>query len=176
MSEVSVRFSGFFTILSFDANPGFETADLAVGPTNYTLTDTIFGTSGYDPPSNPAGSTATIERTVGPFGEFDGTSGGSNRNGSPIITDFPDDGPNSAWGDGDDNYRNLTPEEYDPGPGEPPGAPEGLLIDRGNAAVLPADALDLDGNGDTTEILSLDANGRQRISGAAPDSGAYERQ
>lgn len=72
-----MRFSGFFTILSFDANPGFETADLAVGPTNYTLTDTIFGTSGYDPPSNPAGSTATIERNVGPSASLTEPRGGA---------------------------------------------------------------------------------------------------
>ena len=47
-------------------------------------------------------------------------------------------------------------------------------LDAGNAASLPLDEFDLDGDGDTTERLPLDAAGGPRVVGAALDLGAFE--
>lgn len=47
------------------------------------------------------------------------------------------------------------------------------LIDAGHGS-LPADTLDLDNDGDTTEALPIDADGNVRIRGAAVDIGAVE--
>ncbi len=47
-------------------------------------------------------------------------------------------------------------------------------LDQGSNAALPADVLDLDGDGDTTEPLPLDADGNQRVINGIVDMGAYE--
>ena len=78
--------------------------------------------------------------------------------------------------------------EIDPGTGGGQLADNGgsvetiaLKLDDANPAVnagdlneLPADAQDLDGDGDTAEPLPLDANGNARVSGAGLDLGAVE--
>ncbi len=48
------------------------------------------------------------------------------------------------------------------------------LIDAGRNGALPIDTLDLDGDGNTTERLPLDASGRVRIENAVVDIGAFE--
>ncbi|MEO1074794.1 MAG: T9SS type A sorting domain-containing protein [Bacteroidota bacterium] len=47
-------------------------------------------------------------------------------------------------------------------------------LDAGDADALPPDTYDLDGDGDTAEPLPLDVLRLPRVSGAAPDLGAYE--
>jgi hypothetical protein len=48
-------------------------------------------------------------------------------------------------------------------------------IDRGNVALLPADADDLDGDDDLDEPIPFDRNGDARVSGLGVDMGAFER-
>lgn len=52
-----------------------------------------------------------------------------------------------------------------------PGSP---ALDAGDAAHLPADAADLDGDGDTAEPVPLDLAGEMRVQAGALDLGAYE--
>ncbi|MEM9061578.1 MAG: choice-of-anchor Q domain-containing protein [Pseudomonadota bacterium] len=47
-------------------------------------------------------------------------------------------------------------------------------LDAGDASQLPVDSEDVDGDGDTTETLPLDARGAAREQGDAPDLGAFE--
>ncbi len=47
-------------------------------------------------------------------------------------------------------------------------------IDAGDAALLPEDVMDLDGDGDIKEPLPLDRDGNPRQTGSAVDMGAYE--
>ncbi|MEL7168301.1 MAG: T9SS type A sorting domain-containing protein, partial [Bacteroidota bacterium] len=49
-----------------------------------------------------------------------------------------------------------------------------VALDAGDADALPPDTYDLDGDGDTAEPLPLDVLRLPRVSGAAPDFGAYE--
>ncbi|MEL6477471.1 MAG: choice-of-anchor Q domain-containing protein [Pseudomonadota bacterium] len=52
----------------------------------------------------------------------------------------------------------------------------GAAEDRGDTAQIPADILDLDGDGDVAEALPLDARGALRLAGKAVDLGAFEVQ
>ncbi len=49
-------------------------------------------------------------------------------------------------------------------------------VDAGDNAGVPLDATDLDGDGDTSEPVSVDLNENPRMVGAAIDMGAYERE
>lgn len=54
-----------------------------------------------------------------------------------------------------------------------PGSP---AAEAGNQSALPLDAYDLDGDGDTTELLPIDRDGNVRVRHSAVDLGAYEYQ
>ena len=48
-------------------------------------------------------------------------------------------------------------------------------VDSGNAAALPPDTADLDGDGDVAETLPYDRDDTARIKGAGLDMGAFEQ-
>lgn len=52
----------------------------------------------------------------------------------------------------------------------------GDAVDAGDSSLLPTDLLDLDGDGDTAEVLSVDARGFARFVGSSVDIGAFEFQ
>ena len=87
-----------------------------------------------------------------------GWSGAGNINADPLFVDpdGPDDDPNT-WEDND----------YRLGPRSP-------CIDAGDNASVPADMLDLDGDGDTTEPWPIDLDGNPRFTDdlGMPDTGA----
>jgi hypothetical protein len=84
----------------------------------------------------------------------------------PVFVRAPSPGPDATWGTADDDYGDLRPagssfEYLSP------------LTDSGDVTYLPADWMDLDGDGNTTEPLPVDAAGRPRANGTI-DIGAYE--
>jgi uncharacterized repeat protein (TIGR01451 family) len=97
--------------------------------------------------------------------------GTGNINSDPLFVDA--DGPDDTAGTTDDDVRLQ---------GASPA------IDAGDNSVLPADSLDLDSDGDTTEKIPIDLEGKARLvddpavtdtgNGTAPvvDMGAYEEQ
>jgi hypothetical protein len=93
----------------------------------------------------------------------DGTGGGNIGadlvNHDPLFVD--PDGIDDTLGNEDDNYRLQA------------GSP---CIDAGDDLALPADAADLDSDGDTAEDVPYDLDGNPRVSGSYVDMGAYEYQ
>lgn len=87
-----------------------------------------------------------------------GTRGGENViDADPKFISLP--GPDQEPGSADDNLRL--------GPGSP-------CLNAGDNAWLPLDFLDLDQDGDVSERLPFDADGRNRVLGSAVDLGAWE--
>jgi hypothetical protein len=87
-----------------------------------------------------------------------GHDGGSNMGADPLFIDA--NGPDDIFGTADDNPRlmNNSPAR-----------------DTGNNSFLPADMLDLDGDGITSaETIPYDLDMHPRIFGAQVDMGAYE--
>jgi hypothetical protein len=65
---------------------------------------------------------------------------------------------NGSWTDGNYRLKGTSP-----------------AIDVGSSTALPADSLDLDADGNTTEPLPLDLAGAARVLGTQVDMGAYEQ-
>jgi hypothetical protein len=118
----------------------------------------------YDDSSTPTVTYSLVQgATVYP--------GTGNINSDPLLVDA--DGPDDTAGTTDDDLRLQ---------GASPA------IDAGDNSVLPADSLDLDSDGDTTEKIPVDLEGKARLvddpvvadtgKGTAPlvDMGAYEEQ
>ncbi|MBN2194384.1 MAG: hypothetical protein JW751_16325 [Polyangiaceae bacterium] len=74
------------------------------------------------------------------------------------------------------NHLGVDPLFVDPSARDYRLLPSSPCIDRGDAGLLPPDAADIDGDGDTTEPLPWDLDGRPRIAGVELDIGAYEYQ
>jgi len=97
-----------------------------------------------------------------------------NIKSDPLFLRNPSPGADGVWGTADDDYGDLRLRPNSP------------CIDAGNNAAVPADTLDLDGDGNTAEPIPFDLAGAPRFwdypgkadtgSGAAPivDMGAYE--
>ncbi|MFP4331644.1 MAG: hypothetical protein ACLFP6_13090 [Spirochaetaceae bacterium] len=175
-NEVEVSFSSFFDNLRLGGGDGHS--DLEIGSDGYFLLNTTFEDDGFDPPP-PDNITATIERVIAPFSEFDNENYQTqhfegvdlelgNLNEQPQVNLRPNIGADNLWGTADDYYGDLLP--FIPPGGNP------NLYDRGESADLPADSLDLDQDGNKNEPLPFDAAGRDRSVSAKPDIGAYERQ
>jgi len=49
-------------------------------------------------------------------------------------------------------------------------------VSRGSVAFLPADTVDLDGDGDKVELLPLDLNAQVRVEGTSLDMGAFQKR
>jgi predicted outer membrane repeat protein len=88
-----------------------------------------------------------------------GWPGAGNLAADPVFV-LPD-GPDGIPGTEDDDLRL--------GSGSP-------CVDQGGSALLPADVVDLDGDGNVKEPLPFDLDGSPRIFGVGLDMGAYERQ
>jgi predicted outer membrane repeat protein len=89
-----------------------------------------------------------------------GVFGGVGNNGEdPLFIDA--DGPDDLYGTTDDNPRLSAASP---------------ARDSGDNAILPADEFDLDDDGDITELLPIDLDGRRRIVNRVVDRGCYEFQ
>lgn len=134
---------------------------------NTTVTNTIAWANHYEY-SPPPTSTQSSQINAPPgailsnniIEGWDGTLGGTNNSGDdPIFIDA--DGLDDIYGTEDDNPR-LS--------GASPAR------DAGDDSFLPQDEFDLDGDGNTTELLPIDLDGLRRIVNGTVDIGAYEWQ
>ena len=87
-----------------------------------------------------------------------GWSGIGNLNTDPHFVNPGRWSIGGDWIDGD--YRLMS---------------DSSCIDEGDKTRLPADTLDLDGDGNTSEALPVDLNGNARVLGLQVDMGAYEQ-
>jgi predicted outer membrane repeat protein len=109
------------------------------------------------------GSGPTVERVIIAGGCPVGATCTDVLDEDPLFVRAPDPGPDQTWGTEDDDYGDLHVR---------PGSP---ALDYGLSSYLPSDVWDLDQDGDTTEVLPLDAAGGRRVWGPEVDAGAYER-
>lgn len=165
--EASALVSGFDTIpvellfSTFAANSGASShANFLLPGDDLLMSGTALDNGSFTLPANGSGAVVrynTASASVFAGGEW---AGFNNQSTVPDFARSPDPGADNVWGTGDDDYGDLTPAG-------------GNIRNRGNLGDLPADVLDLDGDGNTTEGLPVDAEGRPRRNGVI-DVGAYE--
>ena len=106
-------------------------------------------------------------------GDLDGNSGFNLVDVDPGFLRNPSDGGN-GWGDNPDtpHVDESANDDY----GDLRILRDSPAVDTGNNALLPADTLDLDNDGDTSEPIPFDLGGSPRIFNGTVDIGAYEYQ
>jgi hypothetical protein len=123
-----------------------------------TLRDVILWGNG-DELVDEAGGALDVSHAVVDGGFPDGTA---VLDSDPRFVRMPSPGPDGTWGTGDDDYGDLRLRVDSP------------ALNTGDAAHLPSDLADLDGDDDTGEPVPVDLAGEARVTGAALDLGAYE--
>ena len=125
-------------------------------------TDGIAGTSAStsDPDAAVDVAFSIVEEARYAEDSGDPNAGTGNVFTNPFFVDASTlDGPDDTFATADDGLRVLV------------GSP---ALDAGDDTLLPADAQDLDDDGDTTEPLPLDVVGATRVQDGTVDLGAYE--
>ena len=123
------------------------------GPDLRHASDSVAG--GCNLLSDGSGQTVFVD---GIDGNFVGTA---EQPVDPRFLRDPEAGPDGIWGTQDDALDMRL-------------WPESPAVDAGDSELLPRDTLDLDGDGDFEERLSLDASDNARIAHTAVDMGAHE--
>jgi hypothetical protein len=158
---VNVTFGGN----SADCGGGIENYAYGSRPTlaNCVLwgNTALTGTQVYNYGSwTPEISCSLVQDSGGSGGSWDstlGADGGGNIDADPQFVD--PDGLDDVIGTLDDNLRLWFTSP---------------AVEAGDNIAVPADTLDLDGDGDTTETLPFDLDGYPRILGGNVDMGPYE--
>jgi len=137
-----------------DIGPGAITAESSEGRTGDELRilNCILWNSGRE-----IAGIGDLSVTVAYSNVQGGYQGLGNISADPLFLDPV--GPDGRVGSEDDDLRLV------------PGSP---CIDGGDPAMLPNDLADTDEDGNTTEPLPCDRDGRNRIVGVSVDMGAYE--
>ncbi len=91
----------------------------------------------------------------------------NNADTNPVFSSIPSPGPDGVWGGFDDNYGNLRLTQGSP-------ALDIVSASFDPNLLLPNDTLDMDRDGDTTELLPFDLDGSPRIQNGTVDRGCYE--
>ncbi|RLB35562.1 MAG: hypothetical protein DRH12_16575 [Deltaproteobacteria bacterium] len=139
---------------------------------NPTVTNSIFwgniapaGSQIYNDSSTPTVTYSLVQ---------DGYAGSGNISDNPQFVRDPSPGADGTWGTADDDYGDLRLQPISP------------AIDAGDNTAVPADTADLDGDGNTDELIPFCLAGFPRFAnvlsradtgnGSAPivDMGAYE--
>ncbi len=128
------------------------------GSGTVTMRDAIFWGNG-DELVDETGGALDISHALIEGGFAEGTA---ILDADPLFVRPPSPGPDGMWGTPDDDYGDLRLTEGSP------------AIDAGDASHLPADAADLDDDGDTAEPVPFDLDDRTRVQGDALDLGPYE--
>ncbi len=152
-------------------------ADHAAGLSNYGSVPVVRNTilwGNYAPrnpqvfnPSNFAYSNIEGAFSSGSWDPVLGTNSGGNLDVDPLFVRNPSSGPDNTWGTADDDFGDLRLQPASP------------VIDAGSNTLVPADTLDLDRDGNTSEALPYDLDGQPRFVNSAPpivDMGVYESQ
>ncbi len=152
--------SGDVTNCTFVANTGGSHGG---GLTSSSLQSTVANCVlwGNDPDQIPESDPPAVVRFSDVQG---GWPGEGNINFAPLFVRNPDPGPDGQWGTEDDNYGDLRLLSGSP------------CIDSADNMAVPADAADLDGDGDTAEPIPFDLDGNPRFidDPLTPDTGAGE--
>ncbi len=137
---------------------GLGNRDKDGNPGTVIMRDAIFWQNG-DELVNEEDARLDVSHALVEGGYADGTA---VLDADPRFARMPSPGADATWGTADDDYGDLHLRTDSP------------ALDSGDAAHLPADLADLDGDGDTAEAVPVDLDGNARVLGTALDLGPYE--